>query len=153
MVKNSLSFRHALKNHIKKTVRAIKTDTKNAGPNQGYFVSPHSCALPSSALIYQPLSQRFTAYYGRSYTRKGDAPLRIQHYPLQDKVIRDQANKYNVHHHSGKNKAVSKILFFQVFFHFDHAAFIWRTCGCRPASRLPRSQTGWLPKAASTATC
>ena len=59
MVKNNLSCRYAPKNHTKKTINAIRVDTKKAGPAQGYFDVPHSSVLHLSALIFQPLSKRF----------------------------------------------------------------------------------------------
>jgi len=48
---DKLSCRYAFKNHTKKTITAIRTDVKKAGPAQGYFVAPHSSVLHSSVLM------------------------------------------------------------------------------------------------------
>lgn len=78
MVKDKLSYRYAFKNHTKKTVKAIRTDVKKAGPIHGYFVSPHSVVLQSSALISLPFPQRFISLLRmHNYPKREFPPFRV----------------------------------------------------------------------------
>lgn len=75
MVKNNLSCRYALKNHVKKTITAIRVATKKVGPTQGYFDVPHSSVLHSSALISPPLSAVYLLVTDAQQLQKGVTPL------------------------------------------------------------------------------
>lgn len=73
MVKDNLSCRYALKNHTKKTIKAIRTAVKKAGPAQGYFVTPQSSVLLLSALISQSFSQRLIYLLRTHNPQKGES--------------------------------------------------------------------------------
>lgn len=125
------------------------------GPNHGNFDVPHTSVAQLSLLIQNPPSAVYLPVLATSPER-GEPPLLSPALLnlLDDVEIQDQANKDDIHHQPGKNKAVSKMLFAKPF-HLVCLTwpYIYKVCEYAPAVRPLQPRTGLHPKAASRVTC
>lgn len=153
MAIGNLSCRYAFKNHTKNIVTATRTDTKKAGPTQGYFDTPHSSVLHLSALMSNPSLIDLPACYRCTNPQKrGVFPLfgfRLANYLKTYKyMIRQIKTTFT---NAPEKMTPSARNFLCVSFILT-ACLIWQTYGCRPAVHPLPPQTMLHPKAASMVT-